>query len=56
MKGLLIEAPVIPVVVIDNAAKAVPTANVLVEAGLPVIEITMRTAAAAVAVAKEVRG
>jgi 2-dehydro-3-deoxyphosphogluconate aldolase/(4S)-4-hydroxy-2-oxoglutarate aldolase len=38
--------PVIPVVVIDDAADAVPLARALVEAGLPAIEITLRTPAA----------
>ena len=51
MRELLEKAPVIPVVVIEDASKAVPVANALVEGGLPVIEITMRTAAAADAIA-----
>lgn len=51
MKELLQEAPVVPVVVIDDAAKAVPIANALVAGGLSVIEVTMRTAAAADAIA-----
>ena len=50
MKKLLEKAPVIPVVVIDDASKAVPLARALVEGGLPVIEVTMRTAAAADAI------
>ena len=50
MKELLKKDPVIPVVVIEDAAKAVPVANALVDGGLPVIEITMRTAAAADAI------
>ena len=37
---------VMPVAVIENAADAVPLANVLLAAGLPVIEVTFRTAAA----------
>jgi 2-dehydro-3-deoxyphosphogluconate aldolase/(4S)-4-hydroxy-2-oxoglutarate aldolase len=36
-------APVIPIVVIENAAAAVPLARALVEGGLPVIEVTLRT-------------
>ncbi len=36
-------APVIPVVVIDDLAHAVPLAEALVAGGLPVIEITLRT-------------
>jgi 2-dehydro-3-deoxyphosphogluconate aldolase/(4S)-4-hydroxy-2-oxoglutarate aldolase len=37
-------APVIPVVIIDDLAQAVPLARALVAGGLPVIEITLRTA------------
>lgn len=51
MNKLLEKAPVVPVVVIDDAAKAVPIANALVAGGLTVIEVTMRTAAAADAIA-----
>lgn len=51
MMDLLEKAPVVPVVVIDDAAKAVPVAEALVAGGLPVIEVTMRTAAAADAIA-----
>ncbi|GAA2586877.1 bifunctional 4-hydroxy-2-oxoglutarate aldolase/2-dehydro-3-deoxy-phosphogluconate aldolase [Actinomadura fulvescens] len=43
---LLDLAPVIPVVVLDDAATAVPLARALVAGGLPVIEVTLRTAAA----------
>lgn len=43
--------PVVPVVVIDDAAKAVAIAKALVAGGLTVIEVTMRTAAAADAIA-----
>ncbi|MGY5044997.1 bifunctional 4-hydroxy-2-oxoglutarate aldolase/2-dehydro-3-deoxy-phosphogluconate aldolase [Streptomyces sp. 900105755] len=39
-------APVVPVVVIEDAATAVPLARALVEGGLPVIEVTLRTPAA----------
>lgn len=45
------KSPVVPVVVIDDADKAVPVAKALVAGGLPVIEVTMRTAAAADAIA-----
>lgn len=38
-------APVIPVVIIEDIAQAVPLARALVAGGLPVIEITLRTAA-----------
>ncbi|MFI7415825.1 bifunctional 4-hydroxy-2-oxoglutarate aldolase/2-dehydro-3-deoxy-phosphogluconate aldolase [Nonomuraea sp. NPDC049684] len=44
--SLLDLAPVIPVVVIDDVATAVPMAEALVAGGLPVIEVTLRTPAA----------
>ncbi|MFI8853444.1 bifunctional 4-hydroxy-2-oxoglutarate aldolase/2-dehydro-3-deoxy-phosphogluconate aldolase [Streptomyces sp. 891-h] len=39
-------APVVPVVVLEDAADAVPLARALVDGGLPAIEVTLRTAAA----------
>jgi len=39
-------APVIPVLTVDRVADAVPLARALVKGGLPVLEITFRTAAA----------
>ena len=42
----LARAGVVPVVVIDDAASAVPTANAMVAGGIDVMEITFRTAAA----------
>jgi 2-dehydro-3-deoxyphosphogluconate aldolase / (4S)-4-hydroxy-2-oxoglutarate aldolase len=39
-------APVIPVLVIDDAAHALPLAEALVTGGLPVLEVTLRTPAA----------
>lgn len=39
-------APVIPVLVIDNVADAVPVAQALVAGGLPVLEVTLRTSCA----------
>lgn len=51
--------PVVPVLVIDNAADAVPLARALVAGGLKAIEITLRTPAALEAiraVADEVEG
>ncbi len=44
-------ATVIPVVVIDDADEAVPLARGLVAAGMPAIEITLRTPAALTAIA-----
>jgi 2-dehydro-3-deoxyphosphogluconate aldolase/(4S)-4-hydroxy-2-oxoglutarate aldolase len=46
LAALLGRAPVIPVLVIDNVADAVPLARALVDGGLPVLEITLRTKAA----------
>ncbi|MCW2793669.1 MAG: 4-hydroxy-2-oxoglutarate aldolase [Nocardioides sp.] len=40
---LLSLVPVVPVVVIDDLAHAVPVARALVAGGLPVIELTLRT-------------
>lgn len=45
------KAGVIPVIVIEDAAKAVPLARALVAGGLNVLEVTFRTAAAADAIA-----
>ncbi|MEU9533923.1 2-dehydro-3-deoxyphosphogluconate aldolase/(4S)-4-hydroxy-2-oxoglutarate aldolase [Streptomyces sp. KhCrAH-43] len=39
-------APVVPVVVLEDAADAVPLARALVAGGLPAIEVTLRTDAA----------
>jgi 2-dehydro-3-deoxyphosphogluconate aldolase/(4S)-4-hydroxy-2-oxoglutarate aldolase len=39
-------APVVPVLTIERTADAVPLARALVKGGLPVLEITLRTAAA----------
>ena len=46
MESILKAAPVVPVLVIENAADAVPLARALVKGGLPVLEITLRTKAA----------
>jgi 2-dehydro-3-deoxyphosphogluconate aldolase / (4S)-4-hydroxy-2-oxoglutarate aldolase len=56
-RSLLDVAPVIPVVVLDDADHAVPLARALAAGGLPVVELTLRTPAALEAVgaiAKEV--
>lgn len=51
-------APVIPVLVVDDVEHAVPLARALVAGGLPVLEVTLRTAAAldAIAAMKSVDG
>ncbi len=46
MASVLDLAPVIPVVVLEEGADAVPLARALVAGGLPAIEITLRTPAA----------
>jgi len=59
LSAILERAPVIPVVLIDDAADAVPLARALVAGGLSVIEITLRTPAAIdaiAAIAGEVEG
>jgi 2-dehydro-3-deoxyphosphogluconate aldolase/(4S)-4-hydroxy-2-oxoglutarate aldolase len=45
LQPILLAAAVIPVVIIDDLRHAVPLARALVAGGLPVIEITLRTAA-----------
>src|SRR4051794_27822364 len=44
-------AAVIPVVTIDDARQGIPLARTLVAAGLPVVEVTLRTPAALDAIA-----
>lgn len=59
MESVLHAAPVLPVVVIEDARHAVAVARALVAGGLPAIEVTLRTAAALAAVraiAEEVDG
>ena len=46
LEAILKSAPVIPVMVIETVADAVPLALALVKGGLPVLEITLRTRAA----------
>ena len=46
MEATLKRAPVVPVMVIDDVKSAVPLARALVNGGLPVLEITLRTDAA----------
>ncbi|TQJ87767.1 bifunctional 4-hydroxy-2-oxoglutarate aldolase/2-dehydro-3-deoxy-phosphogluconate aldolase [Streptomyces sp. SLBN-31] len=43
VSSLLDLAPVVPVVVIEDAADAVPLARALVSGGLPAVEVTLRT-------------
>jgi 2-dehydro-3-deoxyphosphogluconate aldolase/(4S)-4-hydroxy-2-oxoglutarate aldolase len=59
LEAILKQAPVVPVLVIDDVTDAVPLAKALVEGGLPVLEITLRTKAAPYcirAIKAEVRG
>jgi 2-dehydro-3-deoxyphosphogluconate aldolase / (4S)-4-hydroxy-2-oxoglutarate aldolase len=56
---LLAKAPVVPVLVVESVTTAVPLARALVAGGLPLLEITLRTAAALdviAAIAGEVEG
>ena len=50
--GKMGAAKIIPVIVVDELEKAVPLATALVRGGLPVLEVTFRTACAAEAIAK----
>jgi 2-dehydro-3-deoxyphosphogluconate aldolase/(4S)-4-hydroxy-2-oxoglutarate aldolase len=43
---IILQKRLVPVAVIDNADDAVPLANALIAAGLPIIEVTFRTPAA----------
>jgi 2-dehydro-3-deoxyphosphogluconate aldolase/(4S)-4-hydroxy-2-oxoglutarate aldolase len=47
---ILIQSPVVPVIVIDQLEQAVPLAQALVDGGLPVLEVTLRTPVAMQAV------
>lgn len=47
---ILQRAPVIPVIVLHDLARAVPLADALVAGGLPVLEVTLRTPVALAAV------
>lgn len=47
LEEILALSPVIPVLVIDDVAHAVPLGRALVAGGLPVLEVTFRTQAAA---------
>ena len=51
MMNTLGGAGIIPVIVIEDEADAVPLAQALVKGGLPVLEVTFRTKAAAAAIA-----
>ena len=46
LEAALLKAPIVPVMVIEDVKHAVPLARALVKGGLPVLEITLRTAAA----------
>jgi 2-dehydro-3-deoxyphosphogluconate aldolase/(4S)-4-hydroxy-2-oxoglutarate aldolase len=46
LRELCARAPVIPVLVIEDARQAAPLAEALVAGGLPVLEVTLRTPAA----------
>lgn len=46
IKEICAAAPVVPVIVIEDAADAAPLAEALVAGGLPILEVTLRTPAA----------
>lgn len=46
VETIMRDGPVIPVLVIDDAAQAIPIAQALVAGGVRVLEVTLRTAAA----------
>ncbi len=50
--GILSRAPVLPVLAIEHLDDAVPLARALVDAGLPVLEVTLRTPCALEAIAR----
>jgi 2-dehydro-3-deoxyphosphogluconate aldolase/(4S)-4-hydroxy-2-oxoglutarate aldolase len=43
LKDMLSRAPVVPVIVLNDVAKAKPLAEALVSGGLPLLEVTLRT-------------
>ena len=51
MHSLCSQAPVVPVLVIDDLAHAVPLARALIAGGLSVLEVTLRTPVALAAIA-----
>lgn len=53
--AILSAAPVVPVIVIERIDDAVPLARTLVDAGLPVLEVTLRSAVALEAIARIAR-
>ncbi len=52
---IMAAAPVIPVLIVDDVAQAVPLAEALVAGGLPVLEVTLRTPAALAVIAAMAR-
>ncbi len=50
LRRIVAGVPVIPVLVVEDAAQAVPLARALVAGGLPVLEVTLRTPAALAAI------
>src|SRR5580765_2780315 len=53
--GRIAQLGIVPVIAIENADAAIPLADALIEGGLPVVEITFRTAAAAEVIRKMVK-
>ena len=53
--AILLRAPVVPVLSIESLDDAVPLARALADAGLPVLEVTLRTAVARAAIERIAR-
>jgi 2-dehydro-3-deoxyphosphogluconate aldolase/(4S)-4-hydroxy-2-oxoglutarate aldolase len=58
VQSVMLQAPVLPVLVIQDVRHAVPVAEALVAGGLPVLEVTLRTPAAleVIAAMRSVKG
>ena len=52
IESILSRSPVIPVIVIDRLEQAIPLAQALVDGGLPVLEVTLRSAVALQAISE----
>ncbi len=52
IEGLMRRAPVIPILTVADADQAVPLARALLDGGLPVMEVTLRTPAALEAICR----
>jgi len=46
IESILSQSPVVPIIVVDRLEQAIPLAQALVDGGLPVLEVTLRSAVA----------